>query len=543
MIAMHGQATTIHRPIFCQSHVVAPTRPQAQQHGVLNVSSRRSVQVLAPAFVGASPAIGFRQSPRAAQIVLPRFQFRVLPVRGNPSPQQCASRAVDTQPWINAASTFELNSDFNISQGFPNQCVDLAGLMDKMKAESRGKRTIQALADKLVLHKLFENMDVPQMPRLLTIEGPATRRQIETFVDHHLSQPGSPDVVLKPTHLSNGVGVLILHAVKDENREATVNGLCDHIHKHMHMHAGSHESLALQSLKPGFIMQPKYQSVVDFKTPLELRVVALWGKVRLGLWWWGRQETDTPHRNTWVVRRPKYQGKLSEDDFWDVIHEHQGENPGFNKALELFERHMPAMAATTEAIAAAVGAPFLRVDFFVGSSEWGVRLNEVAYGCGVDYRSRSEDGMGRVVDDAPSILQILQEGMLRCPNVFAAHRFLSKLGAHGSTYQDLIVMSRPRAQSDSLRPPSRSARELVREKEGEDDVVPEDLCRTMKGTRPVDGPAMLVLCPRAGSHHLHTLAPPSQLTPNALLGMVSGAVPQFPVIPPIHGVRARFYGA
>ena len=28
-----------------------------------------------------------------------------------------------------------------------------------------------------------------------------------------------------------------------------------------------------------FMIQPRYQSVVGFKTPMELRVIALWGKV------------------------------------------------------------------------------------------------------------------------------------------------------------------------------------------------------------------------------------------------------------------------
>ena len=52
----------------------------------------------------------------------------------------------------------------------------------------------------------------------------------------------------------------------------------------------------------------------------------------------------------------------------------------------------------------------------MGNSKWGVRLNEVAYGSGVDYRRRGAASkpmgnawVGGLMDDGPAIAEILQE--------------------------------------------------------------------------------------------------------------------------------------
>jgi len=108
-------------------------------------------------------------------------------------------------------------------------------------------------------------------------------------------------------------------------------------------------------------------------------------------------------------------------------------NRGFEMALRLFRKAMPAMSAAAEGIATAVGAPFLRSDFFVGNSKWGVRLNEVAYGSGVDYRQRAA-GRAGLIDDGPTIAQILQEGLSLCQHRPPVH-FLSRLGATDAPYE------------------------------------------------------------------------------------------------------------
>ena len=72
------------------------------------------------------------------------------------------------------------------------------------------------------------------------------------------------------------------------------------------------------------------------RLPLELRVTALWGKARVGVWWWGE---IAPQRTLWLLRRHD-QGALSELDDWEVLHEHPGRNAGFAAAVSLFAKHM-----------------------------------------------------------------------------------------------------------------------------------------------------------------------------------------------------------
>jgi len=95
------------------------------------------------------------------------------------------------------------------------------------------------------------------------------------------------------------------------------------------------------------------------------------------------------------------------------------------------------MAAAAESIAKALGAPFLRSDFFVGSDKWGVRLNEVAYGSGVDCR-RKVRHTNEVVDDAPVIARILQEGFRHCSRKPAKY-FMDPLGVEGDDYKSMVV--------------------------------------------------------------------------------------------------------
>lgn len=430
-----------------------------------------------------------KQKPRSIPVEIETIPNTLLPLG-----------KADVRPWLEAAKTFDMNTDFDISSalqrvsGCRKLKLDLAGLMALMKEESSGKMTIQALADKLLLHKLVAHMGIPQMPAMMSInhaaQAPTIQREVEHMVFSHLCSSESSDIVLKPTHLSNGKGVVIVspirldgedYAHKIKEVDSTIKYLVVHIENHLREQAGAHESVALRTLQPGFIAQPKYQSVVGFKTPLELRVVVLWGKARLALWWWGRGAApdEFPNRNAWLVRRPAQDGELSEQDSWEVVHEHSGSNQGFDRAVALFRKHISAIATTAEALAVAVGAPFLRADFFVGSPQYGVRLNEVAYGCGVDYKNRvqneSSDWEGRIVDDAPAIAHILQEGMAYCKSRQPPEHFLSRLGAEGTTYRGLAVSAVSSGQ-DVLMPDC----PIGRRADGncEEFVVPEDLCST-----------------------------------------------------------------
>merc|ERR1719197_302796 len=77
---------------------------------------------------------------------------------------------LDLQPWIDAAREFEMNADFEVPSAELIGNFDWPGLMEAMKVESAGKITIQALSDKLVLSRILDNLQMPQMPMLLTVQ-------------------------------------------------------------------------------------------------------------------------------------------------------------------------------------------------------------------------------------------------------------------------------------------------------------------------------------------------------------------------------------
>eukprot|EP00747_Dinoflagellata_sp_TGD_P099930 gnl/TRDRNA2_/TRDRNA2_167896_c1_seq14.p1 gnl/TRDRNA2_/TRDRNA2_167896_c1~~gnl/TRDRNA2_/TRDRNA2_167896_c1_seq14.p1 ORF type:complete len:555 (-),score=71.40 gnl/TRDRNA2_/TRDRNA2_167896_c1_seq14:113-1777(-) len=453
------------------------------------------------------PQMGTHHRPYMAQQTKPTSQ--PFSETGQPFPREDASPkseyvGPDVKIWVKEARDFKLNADFDFSHALPrNRKLSLEELYTIMKTASAEKRTIQALADKLMLHRLLDNLGVPQLPHLMEVDGTMSieevRRAVTECIDKFLSDPHSPPIFFKPSHLCNGAGACTLLPF-DENskckvhpwtcsmRDCTVDYLVDHIHNFMGKKAGKEESIALQSINPGFIVQPQYQSVVRFKLTLELRVMALWGKVREAVWWWGPHDTSTlsAARNVWIVRRPKKADQLSDEDDWEFLHNHKGHNIGWDRAVELFMRHMPAMSKTTEVLATAVGAPWLRADYFVGDIELGPRLNEVAYGCGCAYRWKPIDGSQQMVDDAPAIAHILQEGMKVCQQIMAPQTFLSRLGAEGNTYSEMKVSPLPalglRLMQENY--PSNALQEGSDQK-AKDSATSEDLCRTVKSA---DGP-------------------------------------------------------
>lgn len=96
-------------------------------------------------------------------------------------------------------------------------------------------------------------------------------------------------------------------------------------------------------------------------------------------------------------------------------------------------------------------------------------MNEVAYGCGCDYRNRAPQESAKDFDDAPAMARILQEGMALCKARRPAREFLSKLGVLGDDYASMEVL--PLAGT----PPRPSPVQLYDE---EDSIVPEELCLT-----------------------------------------------------------------
>jgi hypothetical protein len=325
-------------------------------------------------------------------------------------------------PWLEAASKFVLNTDFDISEELDGSPLPLSKLMKIMKDESAGKRTIQAIGDKILLNALIENIGVPQMPALYASHGDINESQVEQLVDDLESslEDDAFDIVCKPTHLSNCTGTLLITTDYWEYQEYDADTLVDHMKEYMPEKAHETESAALQSLLPGFIIQPLYRSPYS-SVPIEIRVFTLWGKTRVGVWWWGTGKEE----NAWIV-----QGSRGE---WRALHDNPKSTDEYKRSLGLILQQMPQMARDAEKIAIAVGTPFLRSDFFVGSEKWGTRLNEVAYGSNIEMR-RAAPGPSKSEDDSDAMAQILQEGYKHCRRQHP-EMFLSRLGASGSSYE------------------------------------------------------------------------------------------------------------
>lgn len=385
--------------------------------------------------------------------------------------------------WLSAARNFNMNSDFDVAPLLADRRRSIQEVVDVMKVNSGGKGTIQALGDKIVLSKLLENLGIPQMPVLFSTYSKVEQQEVDSLVASWKKDEDF-DVVIKPTHLSSAAGAIFMCKSKWEKDGWNAQKLKEHMETYLQKKASESESEALKSLVPGFVVQPRYRSSVGFNFPLELRVVTLWGKARVGIWWWGRHTDPKGRRSTWFVRKPAKSGELSEDDDWEVIHEHRGGNRGFEVSLKLFKEAMPVMCRAAEAIATAVGAPFLRSDFFVGDSRWGVRLNEVAYGSGVDYRRKeknskqSKGGSWRgLVDDGPAIAEILQEGFKVCQRQPPAD-FLRTLGAKNAIYEARGRM----AQLPSRAPPSEPRMRIEAVPPHQRlQLLPEDAVREMIG--------------------------------------------------------------
>lgn len=352
-------------------------------------------------------------------------------------------------PYLAEAKSFIMNTDFNLEEDLnPARPIPLNDLWNLMRRKSDGKLTVQLMSDKITLHGLIQNLGVPQMPLLHVFRRAeeANPVVIKDFLLSHFANAEAEDLVFKPTHLCNSAGFMACKRPSGpDGYEASAQKIAAHVAKFLAQKPLANESAAMQSVKPAFIVQPRYKADIDFSTVMELRVIVLWGKARLAVWWWG--EKEHAHRNAWIVRRPATNGKLSDEDAWEVVHHHHGHNPGIQAAWTYFQKQMPAMAKHAEAVAKGLGAPFLRGDFFLGSPTWGVRLNEVAYTSSIPYQNLLQDGARLFVDDAPAIARILQEGFRLCRKRAGASHFLSSLGVQGTSYPAATVTCRSKRPS------------------------------------------------------------------------------------------------
>merc|ERR1719506_2274355 len=114
-----------------------------------------------------------------------------------------------------------------------------------MKAQSKGKRTIQALADKILLHRLLENLGVPQMPILFSTHGSVDVSEVERLVESWEESGDKEtafDIVAKPTHLSNSVGSLIVTSQLWHANGYGADVLVDHMETYLSEKAHETES-------------------------------------------------------------------------------------------------------------------------------------------------------------------------------------------------------------------------------------------------------------------------------------------------------------
>lgn len=459
-----------HEPRRTATAVAVQSRPQVSVGKVVMLNSQPS----------ASSASSASFVPARERAAVPVARVARPSVVIAPPPEEMNA-------WLSAARNFDMNTDFDVAPLLADRRRSIQEVVDVMKVNSGGKGTIQALGDKIVLSKLLENLGIPQMPVLFSTYSKVEQQEVDSLVASWKTEEDF-DVVIKPTHLSSAAGAIFMCKSKWEKDGWNAQKLKEHMETYLQKKASESESEALKSLVPGFVVQPRYRSSVGFNFPLELRVVTLWGKARVGIWWWGRHSDPKGRRSTWFVRKPAKAGELSENDDWEVIHEHRGGNRGFEVSLKLFKEAMPVMCTAAEAIATAVGAPFLRSDFFVGDSRWGVRLNEVAYGSGVDYRRKEKSskqtkgGSWRgLVDDGPAIAEILQEGFKVCQRQPPAD-FLRTLGAKNAIYEAPGRMAQLLSSTKSGGPPSEPRMRIEAVPPHQRlQLLPEDAVREMIG--------------------------------------------------------------
>lgn len=194
-------------------------------------------------------------------------------------------------PWMEAASSFDMNTDFEVE--LDSTLLDYEGLLRAMKDASSGKLTIQALGDKIMMGDLLTNMDVPHMPSLVVLRDPFTvRGKVEALIKQHLNSSQAPDLIVKPTHLSSAEGVFTAHGVDPCDHDVAAYDITRQIHVILKRKADEGESAALRSLFPGCIAQPKYKSFGHALPPVEVRVTTLWGRAHSGVWWWGENDPE-----------------------------------------------------------------------------------------------------------------------------------------------------------------------------------------------------------------------------------------------------------
>mmetsp|Transcript_64040 Transcript_64040/g.152723 ORF Transcript_64040/g.152723 Transcript_64040/m.152723 type:complete len:713 (-) Transcript_64040:120-2258(-) len=391
----------------------------------------------------------------------------------------------ELQPWVEAAREFMMNSDFEVSADLLGPPLDFDHLLGLVESQSSNSASHAAITDKIAMSRILSNLDLPVMPTGVSLQdavpadfaqkqlsstspSPSLGLQLEHFFKRELCKPDAHDWILKPSFPESGAGLIVLKAgvvknmdhaaeyalkVDEKLRQILVERAARNpaeAAKRGPSYAGlatgtaSSSSSSSSFLRPGFLVQRKYSPEEGFKGPLELRVLTLWGKTRAGTW---RNHSADAKMGLWLVRRQSTTERLkpAADVAWQVIRELEAETPTIQRAAQLLQEHMPVAAIIAEHLATVLGAPILHVDFFIGHSQWGLRINKVR--CNpknTEYR-RCEPGVEYLFDDRPAIAQILQRGLAtaQAGERYPAKRFLQKVGAEGHNASTMHVVDLP----------------------------------------------------------------------------------------------------
>lgn len=193
--------------------------------------------------------------------------------------------SIRSKIYIDAARTFDLNADFDSPSLKLLDCgYDLEGedtyhskVLPALKKDSENRASITAIGDKLLLNRVISKLNlnadvqVQQMDVLLwaqmrdgTIFPENFVALLGEFVEKFTDVTDVPEdgqkgcaFILKPTHLSNGNGMLAMSRDKYHGEGWSVDRLKAHILQVLEAKA-SGESEALQAVIPGVIFQSCY---------------------------------------------------------------------------------------------------------------------------------------------------------------------------------------------------------------------------------------------------------------------------------------------
>jgi len=295
------------------------------------------------------------------------------------------------------AYSFVVNQDLVLAPHGPvprqafrsiRKLVDTASTPSKMSA--------MVLEDKLLMHTVVDRVaescgGIKQLPLLHweqnTLEG-KTRETGGNLKDVKRLLAAGFGVFVKPSHGANNEGNAKVTPDKKEYFEKAMSKALSARYE-----GGSS---AVARVLPGAIAQPLYLAPgVEFwneknhlgNFPLELKVQVMWGKAFLASTYHGALDNSEADL---FFERPS----LSSNE-WRAAPFSPAEAPpdaryGNGGKVSLYlEQFLPKVASQAECLAGRLGAPWLRVDFFVpppGAEGVPVVLNEIEYNSGVRWR-------------------------------------------------------------------------------------------------------------------------------------------------------------